>query len=300
LFQKNENKIIIRDPKHSEYKFFNGVFKFTIGITKFFALCFSMILFALLIGLVFCFVISFLIPKTELLFIGLLVLFTSLTVINIDCILLVLNFVFNRKNDKKKLIWSFIISLVFIGIGLGLISIGLLKFDYIENDKKQMKTDYIEFEMTNDLFFEMDYTPYKVDYIESNTDNVKIEYQINKLCNINYSNINEKSGIHFWGECSNPIDLIHEIINNLNNQKIITITNEVKSIKIYTSKENIEKLKSNRDFYLQEIENNKINYYENRIEELEKQNEKYFNQIKEYEQEIANLENQLFQYQLVE
>ena len=28
LFQKNENKIIIRDPKHSEYRFINSLFKF--------------------------------------------------------------------------------------------------------------------------------------------------------------------------------------------------------------------------------------------------------------------------------
>ena len=27
MFNKNENKIIIRDPKHSEYRFFNGIYK---------------------------------------------------------------------------------------------------------------------------------------------------------------------------------------------------------------------------------------------------------------------------------
>ena len=41
LFKKNEDKIIIRDPKHSEYKFINGLFKGIVGIIKFFTLFFE-------------------------------------------------------------------------------------------------------------------------------------------------------------------------------------------------------------------------------------------------------------------
>ena len=34
----------------------------------------------------------------------------------------------NRKNDKKKMIWSFVISLIMIGIGSGLVLVGALDF----------------------------------------------------------------------------------------------------------------------------------------------------------------------------
>ncbi len=96
------DKIIIRDPKHSEYKFINGLFKGTVGLIKFFTLCFSLLLFIILIGLFVAFVISFLTIKTGMFFIGLTMAILSVSIIDIVVILLLLNFVFNRKNDKKK------------------------------------------------------------------------------------------------------------------------------------------------------------------------------------------------------
>lgn len=299
LFKRNENKIIIRDPKHSEYKFFNGISKIIVSITKFFAICFGTIFFALLIGLVFCLVVSFLIYKTGLFFIGLLISIIALAIIDIDCILLILNFVFNRKNDKKKIIWSFILSLVLIGAGIGLVSIGTLNLDYVGEDNSQLKTDYIEFEMNDDLFFDLYYYLDNVEYVESNINNVKVEYQINNLCDVDYHN-DEDGGVHLWSECTDLIKVINKIIDEINDKKIVSVNSEIKSLKFYASKDNIEKLKSNREEYYKEMGNSQINEYERQIAELEEQNQEYFNQINEYEQEIANLEAELFEYQLVE
>ena len=88
-FKKNEDKIIIRDPKHSEYKFINGLFKGIVGIIKFFTLCFSIILFVTLICLFVAFIISFLTIKTGIFFIGLLVAILSAAIINVILILLI-------------------------------------------------------------------------------------------------------------------------------------------------------------------------------------------------------------------
>lgn len=107
LFKKNENKIIIRDPKHSEYRFINGLSKLVVGVIKFFALCFSLLLCAILIGLFCLFAMSFLITKTGIFFIGVLGAIISSGIVDIVLILIIFNFVFNRKNDKKKMIWSF-------------------------------------------------------------------------------------------------------------------------------------------------------------------------------------------------
>ena len=298
LFKKNENKIIIRDPKHSEYKFITGISKIIVSIIKFFTLCFSLILFAILIGLVFCFIISFLTYKTGLFFIGLLILFVALSVIVIDCILIILNFVFNRKNDKKKLIWSIIISLISIGFGIGLITIGLLNFNYIENDESLLKTDYIEFDMSNDLFFETYYETNDIQYIKSNIDNIKIEYKINKFCNVEYYNVTS-SGIRFISECNNPIKIIKEVIKKFNDKKIISINNDIETIKIYASERNIEILKNNRNKHFKQIETNEnlINSYEKRIGELEQKIDEYVENEWEYKQEIYNLKEQINNYQ---
>ena len=106
LFRKNENKIIIRDPKHSDYRFINSLFKFIVGIIKFFSLCFAFFICCLLILLFLSLVISFLIDKTGFLFLGLLITILSSIVITVIILLIILNFVFNRKNDKKKMIWD--------------------------------------------------------------------------------------------------------------------------------------------------------------------------------------------------
>ena len=295
-FKKNEDKIIIRDPKHSEYKFINGLFKGIIGFIKFFVLCFSMILFASLISLFCLLVISFLAIKTGLVFIGLLLAILSAGIINLVLIFLALNFVFNRKNDKKKMIWSFIISLVMFGVGIGLVIVGALNFEYIENDKSILKTDYMEIDMKDNLIFGYHYP--EIEYIESNNENIKIEYTINKYCEINRSDLSDKV-IHIWSSCENPMKLVKEVINNFNNKKIVSINNQLQDIKIYTTKENINILKKNYENYTDvEVQHqNTINAYEKRINELYQTIDEYAEREWEYQEEISNLKNQLSMYE---
>ena len=44
-----------------------------------------------------------------------------------------LNFVFSRNGDKKKIIWTLITSVVGFGIGAGLLFVGSLSFNIVEN-----------------------------------------------------------------------------------------------------------------------------------------------------------------------
>ncbi|MBQ3020698.1 MAG: helix-turn-helix transcriptional regulator [Bacilli bacterium] len=295
-FNKNKDKIIIRDPKHSEYRFINGLFKGIVGFIKFFILCFSLILFLSLITLFCLLVISFLAVKTGLFFIGLLLTLLSAGIITIILILLSLNFVFNRKNDKKKMIWSFLLSLIMLGTGIGLIIIGALNFEYIENDKSILKTNFMEIDMKNNLTFGYHYP--EIEYIESNNDNIKIKYTINKYCEINHSDLSNKV-IHIWASCENPIKLVKEVINNFNNKKIVLINNQLRDIKIYTTKENIEILKKNYEKYTDiEVQHqNTINYYENEINNLQSKIDYYIQKELEYKEEINELKNQIFMYE---
>ena len=292
--KQEEDKIIIRDPKHSEYKFINGLFKGIVLMIKFFTLCFSILLFISLIGLFIVFILSFLLFKTGIFFIGLLISILSASIINIVLILLLLNFVFNRKNNKKIMIWSFIISLITIGIGVGLLLIGTLQFKFIENDPESLETKYIEYEMNNKLFID---NHHNIEYIPSDNTNLKIEYTINKnyeVVTLDYS----ENIIDLWPTCKNPIELIKEIIENLNNRKIIPIDGNIESIKVYTTLENINLLKQNKEnFYNEEIQReNIINSYEKRINELENQIDDYIDKEYSYLNEISNLEEQVNMY----
>ena len=245
-----------------------------------------------LICLFIAFIISFLTIKTGIFFIGLLVAILSASIINVILILLLLNFVFNRKNDKKKMIWSFVISLIMIGIGSGLVLVGALDFEYIENDKSILKTDYIEFDMKDDLIFGYHYP--EVEYIESDNDNIKIEYTINEYCEISYSNLSDKV-IHIWGTCENPIKLVKELISKFNDKKIVSINSLLQDVKVYTKKENIEILKKNYKEYTDiEVQTqNTINSYEKRINELQQKIDEYVEKEWDYQEEINELKNQL-------
>ena len=288
LFKNNENKIIIRDPKHSEYKFINGLFKCLVEIIKFFVLCFSLCFAFLLICLVGLFIVSFLIIKNGLLFMGLLSVILASAAIDIIILLIIFNFVFSRKSDKKKLIWTFIISLILIGIGTGMIFISTLNFEFIDKNEETLKTGSIEFEMKDNTFFNI---YHDIEYVETDINNIKIEYKINKYCEIGNA-ISNNEEIYIWSYCSDPIKLVREFINNLNNKKIIPINHEIYDIVVYTSKENIDKLKNNYNAYFEEQRyyDDTINSYENRINELEIE-------LEEYQGKVSLLEEQLEFYQ---
>lgn len=294
LFKQNENKIIIRDPKHSEYRFINGIFKIIILGIKFFALIGIFFCCLTLIGLFTCLVMSLALAKTGLFFAGLLLLFISSSITDIILILILLNFISNRKNDKKKMIWSFIISMIGLGISCGMLFLGSLNFNFIDKqstNNNYLETRILEIDMKNNLFFN-EY--YDIEYIEKDIDTVQIVYTINKLCEADY-NLYGRHGIHLYSYCSNPIDLAREFIKNLNDKKIIDMTSDIDIIKIYASKNNIEKLKTNFNNYIESEENfrHELNKYENKIE-------KYETKISDYENQIFDLKEQLKQYQNID
>ena len=288
LFKRNENKIIIRDPKHSEYQFINTLFKIIIGVIKFFSLCFGLFLAFILICLFISFIVSFLLYKTGFLFVGLLLAILSSSVITIIILLLILNFVFNRKNDKKKMIWCFICSLIVFGIGCGTIFVGTISFDVIENDSSLLKTVTKEYDMKNDLMI-YPYNAYEIEYVVADNSNVKVEYSISKYCEINdHFNATHDNAIKAWTYCENPLKLAREFIKKVNEKKIVLIDNGIEKIVVYSDQKNIDTLKNNWTNHLKEVEkyNKERNRYESRINELEKQNQ-------ELNQKVFDLQEQL-------
>ncbi len=289
LFSKNENKIIIRDPKHSEYKFINGLFKLIIGIIKFFMLLFALLISFILIGLVFSFILSFLVYKTGFFFIGLLLAILSLSIITIVLLLLLLNFIMNRKNDKKKIIWCFISSLIVFGISCGFIFIGTLNFEALKNNEGMLKKESKEYNMNNDLLFYPQYD-IEVKYVKADIDNIKVEYLLNKYYEIEEHISDDEKYIMVSTTCKDGIKLLKGYINNLNHKKIVEMTGNIESITIYASKDNIETIKNNWNNHIKSIKSydEMINFYEKRIDELETENEKLNDTIYDLEGQLEN------------
>ena len=289
VFQKNNNKIIIRDPKHSEYKFINNLYKIVIFVIKLFALWFGLFVVFVLISLLLSFVLSFLLYKTGFLFVGLLLSTLTSSIIAIIILLLIINFVFNRKNDKKKMIWTFICSLVLFGIGCGFVFLGLLSFDVIENDESNLKTVIYEYNMKDDLLISFNNS--KVEYITSDNSNIKLEYSISKYCEMDvHYNEETDNTIMPFAYCQNPTKLIRAFLNNINDKKIIPINSRIERVRVYTNQSNIDILKNNYSNYLKEIEkeNTIRNDYENRINELEKQNNELQQEVYELQEQLSN------------
>ncbi len=271
---EKQSKIIIRDPKNSEYRFINGLFKVIIILFKFFLMCFAFVLAIILVCLFITFIFSFLIYKTGIFFIGLLISILSLLVIVSIILLATINFVFNRKNDKKKMIWSFFVSLIVFGVGCGLLFVGFLNFNVIGDSEISQKIVLREHDMKDDMIVYPFAYP-NVEFVESDNSNIKVEYSVSKYCDVEESNFH-KNSIEAWSVCNNPTKIMRDLIDDINDYKILSINNGIGKVKVYTTKANIEKLKINRDNYFldKEQKDEIINSYIDKINDLNSLNEK--------------------------
>ena len=181
------------------------------------------------------------------------------------------------------MIGSFIIFLITFSVGLGLTLIGTLNFTILNDNETMLKTEEIYLDMQDDLFLDIYPNDYKL--VETNIDKIKVEYKINKYCQLTTNQFSNK-GLYFITKCNEPIEMTKEFIKNLNNQKIVSINNYPRDVVIYASKENIEKLKANEQ-----------NNYDAIITRLEDKLNNYAIKIEEYEDIINILEAQIEEYQ---
>lgn len=292
--EKSPEKIIIRDPKHSSYKFISGLLRCLLFMLKLvvflIAICFCLTLIVLVIS----FIIDFLIIKTGLLFIGSLITIISLIIINFIVLILLYNFIISKKNKKSKLFTSFLISLVLFGSGIGIISIDILNFDYIDNINDINYCEEFEIiTMEEDMLFEDYYGV--IEYVEENRNDIKIVYKHSKYYDIIRNNEGKITYFYHTINIDN-LEFFKVFLNDFNDSKLIDYSRY--KIIIYTSKENILKLKQNKqDYYINynlEIENR--NNLENKIYDLERELEIKEDEINKKEEIINDLKLQIQEF----
>lgn len=197
-----------------------------------------------------------------LIYIGVILLLISLIVINILIIKILLSLICNVSVNFKFMLISLIVSLAFIGIGIGITLIDLSNIEYINEVPLNItyKTDVNEYQMYDNMFIDS----YYINYItnESLKDKVIVEYKYYEdITNINtnfeeiYSNDNIYSTLNFdvLFNGRNIKKLIDNFIDNLKNNKIYNYDLLYKyEINVYTSSENIKVLKENEDKFYNE------------------------------------------------
>lgn len=240
----NREKIIIRNQDNNDNILLNSTINILKYSFKFFILLIICTIIPSIFLLFFLLFMSFLISKSGLLFIGILLFIISLIIIGILFLTIFLNILFDRKNNKKRNIYIFLLSIILMGIGFGTVSLGLYKLEYLYDNDKMYVTRIIRFKMNNKLNF---YTNIDINYIEDDIKDIKVEYIINKKCDLNYTvSSHNLKNIYFYPRCNSfTLENVKEHIENINNKKIIRIKNEIQTIKIYASKKNIEILKEN-------------------------------------------------------
>lgn len=239
----SKQKIIIRDPQHSGYNILSLMLKGILYITKFIVGCFGFGFCLTLIGLVCATILIFLISKTGLLFIGLLLIFIASIIINILFLELIFNFIIGKSNNKKAMVILFITSLITIGVGTGVASLGALDFEYVENINSQEyvieSKVYTVANTPKNLYID---NYYNVEYVEELRSDIKVDFIFNNQYELDEHEF--KNVIWFNIKPKNEYDFVKQIIKDLNNKKIIDYSDN--KIIVYASKENIEKMRNNQ------------------------------------------------------
>ena len=258
----NENKNIVKKEnftiKSDRLSILDLLMNLFIWFLKFIFIIFMFPIIMSIIGGVICFVLLIILIFKGLFLIGPIIISLSLVVFSIMIMEILFNFIVNKKTNFKRIFIVCISSIVLASIGIGL-SIGYFSNIEIINkapNQYEIETKEEIIPMNDKLFIHDNYYD-NIDYIEDNNlnDQVKIDvdyyksiYDINIISNENntISIHSEEPGVIKIGE------YLDQVIDNLKNKKIYNydILSEVK-IRVTTSSENINKIKYNRENYIE-------------------------------------------------
>jgi len=285
--EKPKAKIIIRNPNHSDYKFISGALKIMMLGIKCFLLIISAPILMSLVALVVALVLSFMIAKTGIFFIGVLLSLLSAVSINTIILVVLLNFILNRKNNSKAIIILFVSSLLLLGVGIGIGTIGFTEFKYIDDINNEIfQTTETTLPMNDNLV--IDNMLNEAELVEEEREDVKIVIKHTKYIKIEIrENDNNHIAIFDNFENDDVLTKMREQLKDINNKKIINYTKY--KIFIYASKSNLEKLEKNKEAYIKQLDEQRIYDEIHNLEQI----------IREKDNKIAELEENLSEKQVI-
>ncbi len=264
IFSPKQEKIVIRDPKHSGSKFLVSILNAVVFMFKLFlgfmGICFALC-FILATALL---VMSFLIIRSGVLFAGVFLATASVMALNFLILRLIYNFIASRKSRKNITALLLIVSLVLAGIGTGLTFIGVTQLSYSE-DFATTQTEFI-IPMEEDLSL---LNRYPITYVEADRSDIKLTVTHAKLHDaiISYGYGNSA---YIWTNLDTRVfESFREIISDVNSKQFRTyyFDDSVRDVTVYASKENIQKLMENSAAFDSHM--SLVQELQNRISELE-------------------------------
>jgi transcriptional regulator with XRE-family HTH domain len=257
LKEKEEYKVVIRDPKHSSFNFLKTVWKIFIFLFK------AIVLFVA-IPLVIAFISLVAVATVSLLFVIYGMFFAGISLGTIGaCLFLfilvwfIFNLIFDRKQDYKKIFMLFILSILCFGIGIGLAFYDMQSFTIIENFcEKANKT--ITIEMKDDLVL-----PSIIDLkddqivIDNDLDIIKFDLSTcaeSKIYTHTYEvyNHNKVYSMTMFFDDYDGFTIFKDVINSLKKKELKEYNYGYDIEKVYISRDNLTKLKDNYVNYYDE------------------------------------------------
>ena len=241
------NKIVIENKNGSDDNFFDLLTNIVVGTIKLIGLGIVLFLSFTLVCIVIGLICSLLIVKSGLFFTGIFSSSLALGIITILGILLLLNFIFNRKSNFKIMINAFVGGVILLGLGLGFVLVSLVGFSdaSLSNNLKQ---ESIEILMQDNLYFRT-YDKDSISYQELDIDNIRIEYKIDKACKIE-NRVRSNGNLYLKSFCEDKHMIIKELIDSLNNKEIYNFGDNmhiIKDITVYGKKENLDIIRKNME-----------------------------------------------------
>ncbi len=274
LFSRKREKIIIRDPGHSSSKFLVSVMKAIVLFFKLFlglaGICFAISFICITAFLV----TTFLFRKAGFLFIGAFLILAAALAVNFVILRFIYNIITSRKSRKNVTAWILIISLVLSGVGVGFTLIGATQFNIVDIHDT-VKSEFIV-PMQDNLSIGSGHCPVK--YVETSSDEVKIEVTHSRYCEIYLEAYDET--LYVWADdYTNAFEKLREMIKDINNKQIKSYLfgNPVDEIIVYSSKVNIDTIKKNDEFNISREE--EMQSLINKLEMLQNENNELKNEL---------------------
>lgn len=256
--QAIKEKEVIKKIEVKKYDFglFSLMGKFVMALVK----CFVFFISLPVIFLLFCSSAGLLISVawmfSGIYYLGIIVFLLSFILFSVSLLNAFYNFIVDRRIDWKKLFVAFIVSVIGLGMGAGISVLDFSKLIINPNAPSRVVADkkIVQYPMSDNLLL-LNYGSISEDSFvidNSLTDTVKIEVKYYKMFTdlvFSVAEVGEQREINVYNEVEKSINLrnIYKIfLDDLKNHTISNYTDLGGfEVKVYSSEENIEKLKSN-------------------------------------------------------
>lgn len=277
----------IRKENNSGDAVFKFLGKIIMAFIKFLVVCLIVPFIFSLLGLSVAFAVAFLLLFKKVIYIGVLLGIIFAIVLNVLVIRVVIDFIFDKTVNVKKLFITFIVGLIGLGVSTGIFCLEVASTKFINDIPKSavLKTDSNLIEFKDNMYFADNYY-YDIEYKTDNSlkNNLRIDISYYEKYNLvdlqqyvdgNYIVLTS----HIYGNGEGVLDFVNLIIKDLSNKEIYNYSKLYgQKVVVYASDVNIKKLKANSIKHVKEERAAELayekeeNYCNETISDLEEKN----------------------------